>query len=236
MVRATPILPPQGLTRLPWVAQNRWGMLASRQEAGHILGAHSCVLSRHSCRDLCNQQLTASKRKLSGIGQECLRHKPARLGYNLKDHMGSVLIKTPAIDPRYAQFRLSIRESRIHRRGVYAEEPIPARRKVIEYTGERISRRETKRRGAGPVTYLFTLDDYWTLDGAFGGSGAEIINHSCDPNLRSMNLKGHILYISKRAIRRGEELTVDYRFDKDIGKVRCRCGAKTCRGVINLLE
>ena len=73
--------------------------------------------------------------------------------------MGSVLIKTPAIDPRYAQFRLSIRESRIHRRGVYAGEPIPARRKVIEYTGERISRRETKRRGDGPVTYLFTLDE-----------------------------------------------------------------------------
>src|ERR1019366_1812629 len=103
--------------------------------------------------------------------------------------MGSVLIRKPAIDPRYAQFRLCIRESRIHQRGVYAGEPIPARRKVIEYTGERISRRETKRRGDGPVTYLFTLDDYWTLDGAFGGSGAEIINHSCDPNLRSMNFK-----------------------------------------------
>jgi len=58
--------------------------------------------------------------------------------------MVTVLIKKPAIDPRYAQFRLSIRESRIHQRGVYAEEPIPARRKVIEYTGERISRRETK--------------------------------------------------------------------------------------------
>ena len=148
--------------------------------------------------------------------------------------MGTALIKKPAIDPKYAQFRLSIRESRIHRRGVYAEEPIPARRKVIEYTGERISRRETKRRGDGPVTYLFTLDDYWTLDGAFGGSGAEIINHSCDPNLRSMNFKGHILYMSRRAIRRGEELTVDYRFDKDIEQVPCRCGAETCRGVINL--
>ena len=73
------------------------------------------------------------------------------------------------------------RESRIHRRGVYALERIPPRRKVIEYTGERISRRETKRRGDGPITYLFTLDGYWTLDGAVGGSGAEIINHSCDP-------------------------------------------------------
>ena len=114
--------------------------------------------------------------------------------------------------------------------------PIPARRKVIEYTGERISRRETKRRGDGPVTYLFTLDNYWTLDGAFGGSGAEIINHSCEPNLRAMTFKGHILYISKRAIRRGEELTLDYRFDKDIEQVPCCCGAKKCRGVINLVE
>src|SRR5674476_378029 len=114
--------------------------------------------------------------------------------------MRTVLIRKPAIDPKFAQFKLSIRESKIHRRGVYAEEPIPARRKVIEYTGERISRRETKRRGDGPVTYLFTLDDYWTLDGAVGGSGAEIINHSCDPNLASCIRKGHILYISKRVI------------------------------------
>jgi SET domain-containing protein len=148
--------------------------------------------------------------------------------------MGTVLIKKPVIDPRYAFFKLAIRQSRIHRRGVYALERIPARRKVIEYTGEKISRRETKRRGDGDVTYLFTLDDYWTLDGAFGGSGAEIINHSCDPNLRSMNFKGHILYMSKRAIRRGEELTVDYRFDKEIEEVKCRCGARNCRGVINL--
>ncbi len=148
--------------------------------------------------------------------------------------MATVLVKSPAIDPRYARFRLAIRESKIHRRGVYAEEPIPARRKVIEYTGERISRRETKRRGDGPLTYLFTLDDYWTLDGAFGGSGAEIINHSCDPNLYSCILKGHILYMSKRAIRRGEELTIDYRFDKKIEEVPCLCGARNCRGTINL--
>jgi len=150
--------------------------------------------------------------------------------------MANELVKKPVINPEYTNFKLSIRGSKIHRRGVYAEEPIPPRRKVIEYTGERISRRETKRRGDGPVTYLFTLDDYWTLDGAVGGSGAEIINHSCDPNLRAMTFKGHILYISKRSIRRGEELTLDYRFDKDIEQVPCRCGTKRCRGVINLVE
>jgi len=148
--------------------------------------------------------------------------------------MATVLIRAPSIDPKYACFKLSIRESRIHRRGVYAEEHIPARRKVIEYTGERISRRETQRRGDGDITYLFTLDDYWTLDGAFGGSGAEIINHSCQPNLRSCVIRGHILYISKRAIPRGEELTVDYCFAKEVESVPCRCGSRNCRGTINL--
>jgi SET domain-containing protein len=148
----------------------------------------------------------------------------------------TVLIKSPVIDPRYTCFRMEIRESRIHRRGVYALERIPARRKVIEYTGERISRRETKRRGLGDITYLFTLDDYWTIDGAFGGSGAEIINHSCDPNLYSCIMRGHILYMSRRVIRPGEELTVDYRFSDKVDAVKCRCGAKSCRGVINIKE
>lgn len=138
------------------------------------------------------------------------------------------------IDLRYACFRLSIRESRIHHRGVYAEERIPANRKVIEYTGEKISRRETKRRGNGDLTYLFTLDDYWTIDGSVGGSGAEIINHCCEPNLRSWNFKRHILYMSRRVILPGEELTVDYRFSPDIERVPCLCRATNCRGTINL--
>ena len=150
--------------------------------------------------------------------------------------MGTALVKSPAIDPRYACFKMEIRESQIHRWGVYALERIPPRRKVIEYTGERIGRAETKRRGDGKITYLFTLDQYWTIDGAVGGSGAEIINHSCDPNLRAMVLKGHILYMSKRLIRPGEELTVDYQFADDCDVVKCRCGTRKCRGTINITE
>lgn len=151
-----------------------------------------------------------------------------------RTRQGTSLIETPVIDSRYACFQMEIRESKIHRRGVYALERIPARRKVIEYTGERISRREAKRRGAGRVTYLFTLNDYWTIDGAVGGSGAEIINHACDPNLQSRIQRGHILYISKRTIEPGEELTVDYLFSPEINAVKCRCGSPLCRGTINL--
>lgn len=147
--------------------------------------------------------------------------------------MATKLIQSPRIDERYACFRLRIRKSRIHRFGVYAAEPIPAHRKVIEYTGERISRREAKMRSNSRFTCLFVLDSYWTLDGSVGGSGAEIINHSCEPNLRSSIRSGHILYWSTREIERGEELTVDYCFAGDAVRVKCSCGAQSCRGKIN---
>jgi SET domain-containing protein len=142
------------------------------------------------------------------------------------------LISAPKIDARFTCFRLLIRRSRIHRYGVYAGEKIPKNRKVIEYTGERVNRREAKRRAEGEHTYLFAVDPYWTLDGACGGSGAEIINHSCEPNLISRVMKGHVLYMSLREIAKGEELTVDYNFGKDVEKVQCSCGAKKCRGRI----
>ena len=149
--------------------------------------------------------------------------------------MPPTLTNQPRIDPRYARFRMILRKSPIHRYGVYAGEAIPKRRKVIEYTGELINRKETKRRGVGPHTYLFTLDDYWTIDGSVGGSGAEYINHSCEPNLQAWICKDHILYMSKRKIAAGEELTVDYHFSTKVERVPCLCGAAKCRGAINLL-
>jgi hypothetical protein len=141
-------------------------------------------------------------------------------------------VRRPRIDPKFARYKLSIRKSKIHRYGVYAEERIPANRKVIEYTGERLNRRETKRRGEGEYTYLFTLDKYWTLDGAFGGSGAEIINHSCEPNVVSRIMKGHIIYMSLRTIKPGEEITVDYNFEYVGDQTSCACGANACRSVM----
>jgi uncharacterized protein len=143
----------------------------------------------------------------------------------------------PRIDEKQACFGMRLARSKIHRWGVFATEFIPARRKVIEYTGEKISRRETKRRAdEREFTYLFTLDPYWTIDGAVGGSGAEYINHSCDPNLISKIVKGHILYVSLRDIKPGEELTIDYRFDKKVERVLCKCGTAKCRGTINIME
>jgi uncharacterized protein len=143
----------------------------------------------------------------------------------------------PSINSKLACFKLRLGKSKIHRWGVYAAEPIPKARKIIEYTGERISRRETKRRcDEREFNYLFTLDAYWTLDGSVGGSGAEFINHSCDPNCEARIVRGHILYYARRDINPGEELTVDYHFDAKVEKVPCGCRAAKCRGTINVLS
>jgi uncharacterized protein len=146
--------------------------------------------------------------------------------------MGTDLVSEPRLDERFTGFRLEIRPSKIHRYGVFALERIPANRKVIEYTGKRLNRKQAKIRGDGDYTYLFAVDAYWTLDGAVGGSGAEIINHSCEPNLVSRIVKGHVLYMSLRPIRRGEELTVNYNFDKDVRTFPCSCGSPACGGAI----
>ncbi|MGD0620538.1 MAG: SET domain-containing protein-lysine N-methyltransferase [Bryobacteraceae bacterium] len=151
-----------------------------------------------------------------------------------REHHGTGMEHKPIIDQRHACFRLRVGPSTIHRWGVYAAESIPANRKVLEYTGERISRRETKKRSERPLNYIFTLDAYWSIDGSVGGSGAEFINHCCDPNVFSRIVRGHILYYSARPIRKGEELTVDYRFEKHVEKVPCACGSAKCRGTINL--
>jgi uncharacterized protein len=150
--------------------------------------------------------------------------------------MGTELVKAPKIDLKHTNFKLQIRRSKIHRYGVFAGQRIPAKRKVIEYTGKRLNRKQAKERGDGDYTYLFALDSYWTLDGSVGGSGAEIINHSCNPNLVSRIVKGHILYMSLREIKPGEELTIDYNFDKDVRTFPCSCGAPNCGGAIGRVK
>jgi SET domain-containing protein len=123
--------------------------------------------------------------------------------------------------------------SAVHRFGVFAGESIPAGRRVIEYTGEIVSRREAARRGEAGRCYLFFLDSYRRIDGAVGGSGAEYVNHCCAPNLVARKVRGRIFYFSRRRIDRGEELTLDYKY-RTAEPIECRCGAPTCRGTINL--
>lgn len=139
----------------------------------------------------------------------------------------------PKIDEDKARFRLEVRPSKIHRWGVFAGEDIPARRRVIEYTGEKIDADEHSRRDGNGCLYFFSINDNCVVDPMTGGgSGAEFINHSCDGNLDSYVYGGRIYLSSVRPIAAGEELSYDYRITGDYN-VRCRCGSENCRGWLN---
>ena len=145
------------------------------------------------------------------------------------------------IDPRYSRYLLLVSRSPIDGYGVFAGEPIPANRRVIEYAGQRISYREAQKRfqavtrsGRRRRFYFFVLNRRWVVDGAVGGTGAELINHGCEPNLIRRRMRGHIYYYSRRRIRAGEELLIDYHYSRDTVIQKCRCGSPKCRGTLNL--
>lgn len=139
----------------------------------------------------------------------------------------------PTLDPAACCFALRYQRSPIHRWGVFAVEPIPAGRRVIEYTGERIAPAEAVRRSVRSQLYLFSLSSTQQIDGAIGGSGAEYINHSCEPNVRASVSRRRLYLLSLRLIEAGEELLLDYRISSDGPRMPCRCSAASCRGYLN---
>lgn len=131
---------------------------------------------------------------------------------------------------------MKVGRSKIDRFGVYAAEAIPKHKKVIEYTGELLSNKDALRRaaelflhGKAHRVYMLGVCRHWIIDGLAGGSGAELINHSCKPNLVLRRIRGRAFLYSLREIRAGEELTYDYHLNCSC---RCRCGATGCRGTM----
>jgi SET domain-containing protein len=145
----------------------------------------------------------------------------------------------PKLNPQRCRFRLAIGRSAIDRFGVFTLEAIPARKKVIQYTGKRIGLREIIRRSKKILrkrnpdrNYLFSLNDRWSLDASVGGSGAEFANHSCDPNLIARVTRTSIWFVSRKRIGTGEELTLDYKIREGCYPFPCHCGSPKCRGTM----
>ena len=77
---------------------------------------------------------------------------------------------------------LGVAKSAIHGKGCFATVRFARRKKIAEYTGERITNAEAERRGHRRVLRISGLDWRWSIDGAAGGNGTHYINHSCRPN------------------------------------------------------
>lgn len=132
---------------------------------------------------------------------------------------------------------VSVRDSPIHGKGVFADRDIPAGAAILEYLGERISRIEAERRESSNaeagVTYILCYDEDTFIDGAVGGNAARYLNHSCEPNCEIRREDGRATIVASKPIPAGHELFFDYAFDPDDTPVACHCAASGCRGVLN---
>ncbi len=108
--------------------------------------------------------------------------------------------------------------------GLFAVVPIRKGDFVLEYTGRKIPTAVAD--SMKEARYLFEIDNDWTIDGSSLSNTARYINHSCDPNTEAEIDEDRIMITAVRAIKKGEELTIDYDteyFDEFIRPVGCKC-------------
>ncbi|KAK4203763.1 putative histone-lysine N-methyltransferase, H3 lysine-4 specific [Triangularia verruculosa] len=136
--------------------------------------------------------------------------------------------------------------SAIHNWGLYTMENIPKDDMIIEYVGEEVRQviaelREARylKSGIGS-SYLFRIDDNTVIDATKKGGIARFINHSCMPNCTAKIIKvegsKRIVIYALRDIAQNEELTYDYKFEREIGatdRIPCLCGTAACKGFLN---
>lgn len=136
--------------------------------------------------------------------------------------------------------------SAIHNWGLYAMENIPTNDMIIEYVGERVRQQVADGRemrylisGIGS-SYLFRIDENTVIDATKKGGIARFINHSCVPNctakIITVEKTKRIVIYALRDIAQNEELTYDYKFEREIGstdRIPCLCGTESCKGFLN---
>ncbi|OZJ05705.1 hypothetical protein BZG36_01453 [Bifiguratus adelaidae] len=114
---------------------------------------------------------------------------------------------------------------------------------IMEYVGEVISNpefiRRTKTYEAEGLRhfYFMTLKSDEIIDATKKGCKARFMNHSCNPNCITqkwvVGKKMRIGIFTKREVKKGEELTFDYKFERyGATAQQCFCGEPNCKGVI----
>ncbi len=142
------------------------------------------------------------------------------------------VLRIPTRKASHTSMGLIIRSSAIHAAGCYTTTGIRKGRRVAEYTGPRLSKKQADQLyESSPVTYLFGLGDGRAV--IDGHSMPMFINHSCDPNCETDELDGRVWITAIRNIPAGAEITYDYcLYDGGDEEAVCNCGAKSCRGTM----
>ena len=133
--------------------------------------------------------------------------------------------------PPYQKYAVRVARSAIDGFGVFAEEPVPPRRKIGEIRGESITVAEARRRAATQQRIMIVeVSEKRAVDASRSSDPMRFTNHSCQPNARLSIQAGRIEFYALRDIGVGEEITVNYGETHHEGRLECRCGAPGCVG------
>ena len=141
---------------------------------------------------------------------------------------------TPTVvRPAYQKFAVDVKASAIDGHGAFAAEAIPPRLKIGEIRGETISVVEARIRATRAERIMIVeLSDRKAIDFSKSTDPMRYTNHSCQPNARLCIRQGRVEFYAVKAIKPGDEITVDYGETHHEGKLRCQCGAPGCRGAL----
>ena len=133
--------------------------------------------------------------------------------------------------------RVSVRESKIHGKGVFAKRHFKEGETVMVLDDSRPvpDRSELRPEQAQEIDVFIGIDGRKKV--VFTKSPERYINTSCDPNVVTRtNMKSGVRrVVSLKPIRKNEEITFDYAINSDEEwekPIPCNCGSKNCRGVI----
>jgi histone-lysine N-methyltransferase SETD2 len=127
--------------------------------------------------------------------------------------------------------------------GIRADADIPPETFIIEYVGEVLNNKQFEKRATkyskdkNRHYYFMALRSNAVIDATVKGNISRFINHSCDPNAitQKWTINGELRvgFFSVRFIKKGEEITFDYQFQR-YGKEAqpCYCESENCRGWI----
>ena len=126
---------------------------------------------------------------------------------------------------------MAVQPSPIDGQGAFADEAIPARKKIGEIRGESISVANARIRATRIERIMIVeLSARRAIDFSQSTDPMRYTNHSCRPNARLCIRQGRVEFYALSHIPIGDEITVNYGPTHHEGRLACRCGAVGCSG------
>ena len=137
------------------------------------------------------------------------------------------------------------KKSHVHGSGLFAVQNIKKGSKIIEYIGDKVTKKEGDKRADKQIkqykknknngmVYIFELNKLYDIDGSVSHNHAKLINHSCNPNCEVEIINNEIWISAIKNINKNTELSFNYGYSYDTDYVDhvCKCGSSNCVGYI----